>query len=328
MMGGPMTYITKGLGPRWKWLAVVFCIFGAIAAFGCGNMVQANSVAEGFEFFNIPRWISGLILLVAVGLVTIGGIKRIANVAMFCVPFMCGIYLLTAIIIIGVNIAKIPEAVSLIFKCAFTPAAATGGFAGAGIMMAIRFGIARGIFSNEAGLGSAPMAHATAMTDHPARQGMWGIFEVFFDTIIMCSITALVILLTGVWNSGENGARLTIAGFNTLYGNKLGAFIVTFSMILTAYDTLLAWCFYGETCSAFIFGKGKIIRTIYRVIWLPFTMLGALGSLKLIWGVADTLNGLMALPNLIALFALSGVVVKLAKGFLANEPYSFPEGGD
>lgn len=325
MMGGPMTYITKGLGSKWKWLAVFFCIFGALAAFGIGNMVQANSVAEGLEHFNVPRWVSGLILLVAVGLVTLGGIKRIAQVAMFCVPFMCILYMLAAFLIIILNIPKIPEVFALVFKHAFTPTAATGGFAGAGIMMAIRFGIARGVFSNEAGLGSAPIAHATAMTDHPARQGMWGIFEVFIDTIVMCSATGLVILLTGVWSSGENGANLTIAGFNTLFGSKIGAALVTFCMILTAYDTILAWCFYGETCSAFIFGKGKIVRTIYRIIWLPFTLLGALGSLKLIWTVADTLNGLMALPNLIALVVLSGVVVKLAKGFLANETYKPPD---
>ena len=233
--------------------------------------------------------------------------------------------MLAAFLIIILNIPKIPEVFALVFKHAFTPTAATGGFAGAGIMMAIRFGIARGVFSNEAGLGSAPIAHATAMTDHPARQGMWGIFEVFIDTIVMCSATGLVILLTGVWSNGENGANLTIAGFNTLFGSKIGAALVTFCMILTAYDTILAWCFYGETCSAFILGKGKIVRTIYRIIWLPFTLLGALGSLKLIWTVADTLNGLMALPNLIALVVLSGVVVKLAKGFLANEPYKPPD---
>ena len=325
MMGGPMTYISRGLGKNWKWLAILFCIFGAITGFGIGNMVQANSVAEGLEHFNVPRWVGGLILVVAVGLVTIGGIKRIAQVAMFCVPFMCILYILAALLIIVLNIPKIPEAIVLIIKHAFSPIAATGGFAGAGVRMAIRFGIARGIFSNEAGLGSAPMAHATAMTDHPARQGLWGIFEVFFDTIVMCTITALVIILTGVWNSGENGADLTIAGFNTFFGSKVGASLVTFCMILTAYDTILAWCFYGETCSAFILGKGKIVRMAYRVIWLVFTMLGALGSLKIIWELADTLCGLMALPNLIALFALSGVVIKLTKGFLAKEPYIPPE---
>ena len=322
MMGGPMMYIERGLGARWKWLAVVFCVFGALAAFGIGNMVQANSVADGMKCFGVPHWVTGLILIVSVGLVTIGGIKRIAQVAVFCVPFMCILYMLGALAIIAINVARLPEVIALILKSAFTPTAATGGFAGVGIMMAMRYGIARGVFSNEAGLGSAPMAHATATTDHPARQGLWGIFEVFFDTIVMCTATALVIMLTGVWSNGESGAMLTISGFNAVFGGTVGAGLVTFCMILTAYDTLLAWCFYGETCTAYLLGHGKVVRTVYRIVWLPFTMLGAVGSLKVIWDVADTLNGLMAIPNLIALAALGGVVVKLMRGFLAGEPYA------
>lgn len=322
MMGGPMMYIERGLGSRWKWLAVVFCVFGALAAFGIGNMVQANSVADGMKYFGVPHWLTGLILIVSVGLVTIGGIKRIAQVAMFCVPFMCILYMLGAFAIIVINVARLPEVIALIFRSAFTGTAATGGFAGVGIMMAMRYGIARGVFSNEAGLGSAPMAHATAATNHPVRQGLWGVFEVFFDTIVMCSATALVIMLTGVWNNGESGAMLTISGFNAVFGGTFGAGLVTFCMILTAYDTLLAWCFYGETCMTYLIGHGKVVRMVYRIVWLPFTMLGALGSLKVIWSVADTLNGLMAIPNLIALAALGGVVVKLMRGFFAGEPYA------
>jgi len=322
MMGGPMMYIERGLGTRWKWLAVVFCVFGALAAFGIGNMVQANSVADGLKYFGVPHWLTGLILIVSVGLVTIGGIKRIAQVAMFCVPFMCILYMLGAFAIIVINVARLPEVIALILKSAFTPTAATGGFAGVGFMMAMRYGIARGVFSNEAGLGSAPIAHATATTDHPVRQGLWGVFEVFFDTIVMCSATALVIMLTGVWSNGESGAMLTINGFSAVFGGTFGAGLVTFCMILTAYDTLLAWCFYGETCTAYLLGHGKVVRTVYRIVWLPFTMLGALGSLKVVWDVADTLNGLMAIPNLIALAALAGVVVKLLRGFLAGEPYA------
>jgi len=322
MMGGPMMYIERGLGGRWKWLAVLFCVFGALAAFGIGNMVQANSVADGMNHFGVAPWVTGLVLIVAVGLVTIGGIKRIAQVAMFCVPFMCILYMLGAFAIIVINIARLPEAIALIMKSAFTGTAATGGFAGVGIMMAIRYGIARGVFSNEAGLGSAPIAHATATTDHPVRQGLWGVFEVFFDTIVMCTATALVIMLTGVWSSGERGASLTISGFNAVFGGKVGAGVVTVCMILTAYDTLLAWCFYGETCAAYLLGRGKVVRMVYRAAWLPFTMLGAVGSLKVIWDVADTLNGLMAIPNLIALAALAGVVVKLMRGFFAGEPYA------
>ncbi|MBT3378265.1 MAG: sodium:alanine symporter family protein [Lentisphaerae bacterium] len=322
MMGGPMMYIERGLGGRWKWLAVMFCVFGALAAFGIGNMVQANSVADGMKCFGVPPWVTGLILIVSVGLVTIGGIKRIAQVAMFCVPFMCILYMLGAFAIIVINLAQLPAVIALVFKSAFTPTAATGGFAGVGIMMAMRYGIARGVFSNEAGLGSAPIAHATATTDHPVRQGLWGVFEVFFDTIVMCTATALVIMLTGVWNNGESGAVLTISGFNAVFGGKVGTGLVTFCMILTAYDTLLAWCFYGETCTAYLLGHGKVVRTVYRIIWLPFTMLGAMGSLKVVWDVADTLNGLMAIPNLIALVALGGVVVKLMKEFFAGESYT------
>jgi len=326
MLGGAMMYIERGLGPKWKWLAIVFSLFGALAAFGIGNMTQSQAVATGMaESVGMPTWVTGVILVVAVGLVTIGGIKRIAHVAMFCVPFMTVIYILAALAVIAMNVSAVPAAVSLVFKHAFTPTAATGGFAGVGVMMAIRFGIARGVFSNEAGMGSAPMAHATAATDHPARQGLWGVFEVFFDTLVMCSLTALVILLTGAWTSGENGAGLTIYAFSQQFGSRAGSIIVTLCMVLTAYDTILAWCFYGETCAAYMIGHGKIVRTIYRVAWLPFIMLGATGQLDVIWKVSDTLNGLMALPNLIALVVLSGVVVKLTRGFLKGEAYELPD---
>lgn len=325
MMGGPMMYIERGLGHRWKWLAVLFCIFGALAAFGIGNMVQSHEVSKGMEkLFGVKPLFTGLMLMVAVGLVTIGGIKRIAKVAAVFVPFMCGMYMLAAVFVIAVHIAKIPAVVALIIRHAFTPTAAVGGFAGAGIMMAIRFGIARGVFSNEAGLGSAPIAHVTAMTDHPVRQGLWGVFEVFFDTIVMCFATALVILLTGAWTSGNKDATLTMHAFSLTLGGKIGGGVVVFSMILTAYDTILAWCFYGETCASYVFGHGKVVRMAYRVIWLVFTILGALGSLKVIWSIADTLNGLMALPNLIAIVVLCGVVVKLTKGFLTGQPYQPP----
>ena len=324
MVGGPMTYIRHGMGPKWRWLAAVFCVFGALAALGIGNMVQANSVAEGMEHFRCPRWATGAVLVVAVGLVTVGGIRRIASVAMFCVPFMCILYMLAAVAVIVTNAAQVPHAVALIFRHAFTPTAATGGFAGAAVMATIRYGIARGTFSNEAGMGSAPMAHATAQTDHPARQGLWGIFEVFVDTIVMCSLTALAILSTGVWTGGETGARLTMTAFGATFGTTLGSALVVLSMILTAYDTNLAWCFYGETCAAYLLGHGRAVRSAYRLLWLPFILLGALGELRTVWDVADTLNGLMAIPNLIALLALGGVVVRLTRGFLAGEPYQPP----
>ena len=324
MVGGPMTYISAGMGPGWGWLATLFALFGGLAAFGIGNMVQANAVAEGMLHFGVPKWVTGLLLVLAVGLVTVGGIKRIAHVAMFCVPFMCAIYMIAAVVVILLNVTQIPGVVALVVRHAFTPIAAAGGFAGAAVRSAIRYGIARGVFSNEAGLGSAPMAHATAMTDHPARQGLWGVFEVFVDTIIMCSATALVILLTGAWTSGKTGASLTMHAFELSFGATIGFPIVVLCMILTAYDTNLAWCFYGETCSAYLLGRVRVTRAAYRLIWLPFTMLGALGKLEVIWDVSDTLNGLMAIPNLIALVALSGLVVKLTKGFLSSQPYEPP----
>jgi AGCS family alanine or glycine:cation symporter len=319
MVGGPMVYIRDGMGENWRFLAIIFALFGGLAALGIGNMVQANSVADGLLPFGISRVFSGLFLIVAVGLVTIGGIKRIANVAIFTVPFMTIIYIVCALFIIITQIGRIPEAFSLIFRHAFTPIAATGGFAGAAMRSAIRYGIARGIFSNEAGLGSAPIAHATAITDHPARQGLWGIFEVFVDTIIVCSATALAIIVTGAWKSGISGAPLTMHAFQLVFGRQAGFLIVVLSMVMTAYDTILAWCFYGETCAAYLFKP--TIRMVYRVIWLPFTMIGALGKLEAIWSVADTLNGLMAIPNLIAVVALIGVVVKRTKEFLSQKLY-------
>lgn len=329
MIGGPMTYITRGMGRRWAWLSAMFCLFGALAAFGIGNMVQANAVAEGLEHFGMSRWVCGMLIIVSVGLVTLGGIQWIARVATFCVPFMCGMYLLGSLAVIVVYAAKLPMAFGLVFRYAFTPMAGVGGLFGT----TIRYGLARGVFSNEAGLGSAPMAHATARTDHPARQGLWGVFEVFVDTIVMCSATALVILLTDVWKGSDaQGATLVMHGFTALFSRgfppatarALGFGLVTLSMILTAYDTNLAWCFYGETCTAYLLKRGRKVRIAYRILWLPFTLVGAVGGLRLIWGIADTLNGLMAFPNLIALIALGGVVARLARGFFSSEEYRPP----
>ncbi|GFP20946.1 alanine or glycine:cation symporter, AGCS family [Candidatus Hakubella thermalkaliphila] len=328
MLGGPMMVITRGLGPRWKWLAVLFSVFGALAAFGIGNMVQANSVAAGLEGFGVPRWITGLILIIAIGLVTIGGIKRIAQVAQIVVPFMVIAYMIGGLIVIFARITYLPAAIVDMFRYAFTPMGAVGGFAGATIASAMRYGVARGVFSNEAGLGSAPMAHATARTTHPAKQGLWGIFEVFVDTIVVCMITGLAILVTGAYTltdpatgTGFTGALLTIEAFKQVLP-VLGAYIVVGGMLLTAYDTNLAWCFYGETCGAYLVG-GKI-RMPYRVAWLPFVMIGALGGLRLVWDVADTLNALMAIPNMIAILLLAGLAAKLLKDFLQGAPYTPP----
>jgi len=317
MIGGPMMYIERGLGRKFRFLAVLFAALGGLAAFGIGNMAQANSVATGLEQFHIPRFFSGIFLILAVGLVTVGGLKRIAHVAVYCVPFMCIVYFLGAVVLVLVNIHRLPETLILIFKSAFTPVAATGGFAGAGFGAAIRWGIARGVFSNEAGLGSAPIAHATAQTDHPVRQGLWGVFEVFIDTMVICSITALAILITGVWQSGSTGAMLTMSAFQTVFGTKIGFAVVVLCMVMTAYDTILAWGFYGETCAAYLFGARA--RVIYRILWFAPIMLGSLWELKHVWGLADTLNGLMAIPNLIALLLLGPVVFRLTREFFTKD---------
>ncbi len=311
MVGGPMVYIERGMGKKFKFLGIIFALFGAIAAFGIGNMVQANSVAEGASHFGIPKFLTGIVLIIAVGLVTIGGIKRIAQVATFFVPFMCITYMICAILVILKHFYNIPEAIKIIFIHAFKPVAPIGGFLGASVSSAIKYGIARGVFSNEAGLGSAPVAHSTAKTDHPVRQGFWGCFEVFFDTIVMCFITGLAIITSGVWITGKTGATLTSEAFSKLFGFNLGNAIVTISMILTAYDTNLAWCFYGETYLSYLVGYKHIARMIYRIIWLPFILLGSLGKLEAVWSIADTLNGLMAIPNIIALFYLLPVIRKL-----------------
>lgn len=315
-LGGPMLYIRRGMGKKYKLLGGTFAVLGALAAFGIGNMTQANSVALGMKELGVPTFITGIALAIAIGLVTIGGIRRIAQVAMVCVPIMCIIYFFGALIVIFTHLKNLPHCIYLIFKCAFGPAAAGGGLIGVGMMRAMRYGVARGIFSNEAGLGSAPMAHATAKTDHPVRQGLWGIFEVFIDTIVICSVTALAILVTGAWRSGATGASLTMSAYKATFGQNIGFLLVLFCMILTAYDTNFAWCFYGETCSAYLFGPRA--RTIYRILWLPFVLIGAMGKLDVIWSISDTLNGLMAIPNLIALAFLSKIVFSITKDFLSK----------
>lgn len=314
-VGGPMYYISNGL--NMKWLGIVFSIFGALAAFGIGNMVQSNSVAAAMESsFNIPPIATGLILAVGAGLVILGGIKRIALVTEKIVPIMAVFYIIGALVILILNFSGIPTAFGLIFSSAFSPKAAVGGFAGATVMQAMTRGIARGVFSNEAGLGSAPIAHAAARTDHPVRQALWGIFEVFADTLVICTLTALTILSTGVWDSGITGAALTTEAFNVgLPGS--GGIIVAIGILFFAFSTILSWAYYGEKCAEHIFGSK--INKVYRYIWIPLIVVGAIGNLELIWDVADTLNGLMAIPNLVGLLGLSGLVIKLTKEFFETK---------
>ena len=311
--GGPMYYIKNGLGENWKWLGFLFALFGTIAAFGIGNMVQSNSVADALHSnFNLDPIITGIILSILVGLVILGGVKRIGDVAGFLVPIMAVAYILGSLIIIFANFANIGEAFGLIFKSAFSGTAATGGFAGAAVWAAIRFGVARGVFSNEAGLGSAPIAHAAAQTNDPVRQGMIGMLGTFIDTIIVCTMTALVILLTGAWTSGETGASLSTLAYGQ--GIGFGNYIVTFGLVVFAFTTLLGWSYYGERCAEFIFGVGVIIP--YRIVWVVAIMTGALIKLNFVWLFADVMNGFMAIPNLIALALLSPVIFKVTKEYL------------
>ncbi len=310
-IGGPMFYIKNGLKSHWGWLGTCFALFGALAGFGIGNTIQANSVADVINnTFDVPHIITGITMAVLAALVLVGGIKRIASVAGMLVPLMAFSYITAGLVILIINFETLPQAISLIFTHAFTPVAATGGFAGAAVWAAIRFGVARGIFSNEAGLGSAPIAHAAASTDSPVQQGHIAMLGTLIDTLIICSITGLVIISTGAWTQGENGASLSSAAFESALPG-VGSYIVTFGLSIFAFTTILGWSFYSEKCVEYLFGETAI--TPFRVLWIIAVPVGATASLDFIWLVADTLNALMAIPNLIALILLSPVVFKLTK---------------
>jgi AGCS family alanine or glycine:cation symporter len=315
-VGGPMYYIKNGLGKNWRWLGASFALFGMIAGFGLGNMVQSNSVADELSStFNIPVWMSGLIMAILVGAVILGGIKRIGTVAAKIVPFMAIAYMTGGILIILLHIDRLPAALLLIVDGAFNGTAASGGFAGATIMMAIRWGVARGIFSNESGLGSAPIAHAAARTNDPVEQGMIAMLGTFIDTILVCSMTALVIIMTGVWDSGVQGAPLSSLAFDTGLPGP-GRYIVTFGLMLFAFTTMLGWSYYGERCGEYLFGI-RII-TPYRIAWVVAVFIGAVMKLEFVWLLADAMNGLMAIPNLIALLLLSPVIFSVTKKHLSK----------
>jgi len=315
MRGGAMYVLTKGLGL--PWLGTLFALLTSIAAFGIGNMVQANSVADALQTtFAIPTWITGLALVVITAAVILGGIKRIGQVTELLVPFMALLYLGGGFVILLTHASRLPDAFALVFESAFTGTAATGGFAGSTIAMALRFGIARGLFSNEAGLGSAPMVHAAANTDHPVRQGLYGIFEVFVDTLLICTTTGLVILVTDTWTSGATGAALSVRAFETGLPGTWGDIVVTGGLVLFAFSTVIGWSYYGETGVVYLFGAKAAVP--YRLAWLVFIYLGAVGSLHLIWDVADTLNGLMALPNLVAVLFSIPLLLRLQKEFFSR----------
>jgi AGCS family alanine or glycine:cation symporter len=315
-VGGPMYAIKNGLGSRWAWLGGAFAIFGGLAGFGIGNMVQVNSMAHALETtFSIPLWLTGVLTMVIVGLVILGGIRRIGVVAASLVPFMCLAYIIAAIVVLVVNAEAIPAAFDLIFTHAFTPIAATGGFAGAAVMAAIRFGVARGIFSNEAGLGTAGIAQAAGTTTSSVRSGMIGMLGTFIDTIIVCSMTGLAIICTGVWTSGESGSALSAAAFEAAMPG-IGGIILTIALVVFAFTTILGWSYFGEKCWEFLVGTKAILP--FRVIWVLAVPFGAIAQLDFAWLLADTLNGLMAIPNLISLLLLSPVVVKLTREYFAD----------
>lgn len=312
-VGGPMYYIKNGLGKNWAWLGTLFAVFGAIAGFGIGNTVQANSVASAMkDTFGIYEPITGLVIMIAVALVLVGGITRIAEVAGKLVPFMAIAYVGAGFLILMINFGELPAAFDLVITHAFTPTAAEGGFTGAAVWAAIRYGVARGVFSNEAGLGSAPIAHAAAKTDDPVRQGTIAMLGTFIDTIIICSITGLVIITSGVWTSGETGAALSSRAFEAVLPGG-GHYIVTIGLSLFAFTTLLGWSYYGERCVQYLFGPQSIMP--FRILWIFAIPVGAWAQLDFVWLMADTLNALMALPNLIALLLLSPVVFTLTREY-------------
>ncbi|GFO75293.1 alanine or glycine:cation symporter, AGCS family [Bathymodiolus platifrons methanotrophic gill symbiont] len=313
-VGGPMYYIKNGLKGKWNWLAVAFAFFGAFAAFGIGNMVQANSVADAVQtLFQVPPLYTAIILTLLSAVVILGGINRIAEVAAGLVPIMAISYIICALVVIFMHYQEIPHALGLILKGAFSGTAAVGGFTGAAVWAAIRFGVARGIFSNEAGLGSAPIAHAAAKTNDPVQQGMIAMLGTFIDTILVCTMTALVIILSGAWSSGVNGAALSTLAFETSLPG-IGSYVVVLGLVVFAFTTILGWSYYGERCAEYLFGT-KVIWP-YRFLWLCAIPVGAMSKLTIVWLVADILNGLMAIPNLIALVLLSPVIFRMTSHYL------------
>ena len=305
--GGPMYYLEEGL--KKKWLGMCFAAFGACAAFGIGNMVQANTTAvavnesTGFNSVTI-----GMLLAILTGLVVIGGIKRIADVASYLVPFMVAIYFVGALIVIFSHIDQLGAGLRMVFDHAFTGTAATGGFVGASLANGIRYGVARGLFSNESGMGSAPIVAAAARTNHPCKQALVSMTGTFIDTLIVCSITAMAISSTGVWTSGETGVALTIQAFSAGLPGYWGKLLVTLGTITFAFSTILAWEYYGEKCFEYLFGEKYIF--LYRYVWVVFVFVGAQIKLDMVWNISDAMNALMAIPNLIGLICLSGLLVR------------------
>jgi len=326
ILGGPMQYILKGLEKRWKWLAIVFSVAGALAAFGLGNMVQSNNVASAMETaFNVPRPLTGVILVIFVGIVIIGGVKRVGKVAEKSIPASGIFMILLCLLVIFENITAVPNAFGLIFRGAFTFQGAVGGFLGAGVATAIRYGLMRGIFSNEAGLGSAPIAHAAAQAEHPCRQGLWGAFEVFIDTHVMCTLVAIAIIASGSWLfTDAQGAGLTAIPLfmatvsSSFLGEVAGNYISAIAILGFASTTMLGWAFYGEKCLEFLAGAKSNLP--YRIIFLVPVFVGVFGVVP-VWAISDILNAFMAIPNVVGVIALSGVFTAITKAYFKGERY-------
>ena len=323
--GGPMYYIENGIGKSWKWLAVIFCLLGGFASFGIGNIAQSSEISGALtDLFKLPPLASGILIAVVVALVTLGGIKRIGKVTSLLVPFMSVFYIVAGIILILMRITHIPAVFGQIFAGAFSFKSVGGGLFGYTIMMAMKQGFARGVFSNEAGLGSAPIAHAASSTEEPCEQAIWGVFEVFIDTIVICSITAFAVLLSGILDVegglsayASKGAAAA-AAFNTILPGTLGGKIIELSLLFFALSTILSWAYYGENCWGYLTKNNKTFILVYKIIFALVCIVGAMGSGTLMWDIADTLNGLMAIPNLIALLMLSGVVAKVTKDYFSK----------
>jgi AGCS family alanine or glycine:cation symporter len=313
-IGGPMFYLAIGL--KQKWLGWLFAMFGVFASFGIGSMVQSNSVASYLEKgLHIPHTVTGVVITLLTALVIIGGIKRIGKVTEKMVPLMALLYLGLVLVIVFMNFTALPHVFALIFKSAFHPSAAAGGFLGILTSEAVRYGVARGVFSNESGLGSAPIAHAAAKTDNAARQGLIAMTGTFFDTIILCTLTALAILLTGVLDSGAKGGDLTAAAFTASYGHY-GVGLLAVTVAIFAYSTIIGWSYYGEQCAKYMFGVR--FSYVYKIIYCGTVFLGTVRKTDFVWNMSDMFNGMMAIPNLIGLLGLSFILIRISKKELGN----------
>lgn len=316
-VGGPMYYIKNGMGKNWAWLGTSFAVFGTVACFGIGNTVQSNSIAQVLESnFSYSPLVVGLVIMVLAGGVILGGLKRVGKFAGALVPVMALGYVTCGVVILLMNVSEIVPALTTIIEQAFSPTSAQGGFAGATVWMAIRFGVARGVFANEAGLGSAPIAHASAATNSPVRQGLIAMLGTFIDTLVLCTITGLIIIISGAWTEGASGAALTSAAFDQVIPGA-GGYFVAISLAIFAFTTIVGWSVYGERCAEYLFGPKSVLP--FRLIFIIALPVGAIMDLNFVWLLGDTLNAMMAIPNLIALAVLSPVVFTLSKKYFSKK---------